>query len=294
VRVQQENNLLASFYLFAEYKVLQQGAAYQTLTTRFFPTQDRTLPAGYQGYSAPLKGMVYDSGVSGALVMNSISGGGFSAPLTRASGAIIDYVNSRVILPTSLGTNLALTGTASFTEFRTYLPNESEEYILTQGKYFVNPSFYSPLTASGAQPGTYVTPAIFINQIAASNDAFQLGGLVNSKSTITVTAICESNFQMNALFSIFRDLRYQYFPMMNTVSDPLNQWGDVKGGAGTGYNYLNYVSIYGQPGNLVYIENVTTSKVTDKVRINPQQFAGIIDLEVSFVRQAPLNSNIFV
>lgn len=291
---QQENNLLAAFFLFAEYKVQQQGVAYNNLTVRLFPTQDRTLPAGYQSYSSPLKGFVYNSGVSGAVIINSISGGGFSAPLTRASGIKIDYPNGRVLVPTSLGTNLVLTGTAACLEVNTYLPSEAEEYIITQGKYFVNPRFYSPLTASGAPPGIYATPAIFINQIHAENDAYQFGGLVNSKSTITVTAICESNYQMNALFSIFRDLRYQYFPMLNTISDPLNQWGDVKGGDGTGYNYLNYVASYGTPGNLVYIDNVRTSKVTDKVRLNPQQFVGIIDIETSYVRQAPLNSNIFV
>jgi hypothetical protein len=280
---QAQNSLLASFFLFADYKILQQGVAYQTLTTRLFPTQDRTLPTGYQGYSSPLKSWVYDSGVSGAVVINSVSGGGYSAPLTRASGIRIDYINGRVIVPTSLGTNLVLTGTASTPEIRVYLPNESEEQILTQDKYFINPRFHSPLSASGAPPGSYTTPAIFINQISAHNEAFQFGGLVDSQSTITITALCESN----------RDLRYQYFPMMNTISDPLNQWGDVKGGAGTGYNYLGYVASYGFPGNLVYISEVRASKITDKVRINPQLFAGIIDLEVSYIRQAPLNSNIF-
>ena len=291
---QQENNLLASFFLFIDYKVLQQGVAYQTLTTRLFPTVDRTLPAGYQGYSAPLKSFVYCSGVSGAIVINNVSGGGYSEPLTRGSGIFIDYVNGRAIVPTSLGTNLVLTGTASFPDIRCYLPNETEEQILTQGKYFVNPRFYSPLSASGAPPGTYTTPAIFINQLSARNEPFQFGGLVTSMSTITVTALCESNFQLNALFSIFRDLRFQYFPMMNAISDPLNQWGDLKGGAATGYNYLGYVASYGQPGNLVYIGDVRASKVSDRLRLNLQLFVGIIDLEVSYVRQAPLNSNIFV
>jgi hypothetical protein len=287
VIAQPENNLLASFFLYAEHTVLQNGRAYQTLTTRLFPTQDRSLPAGYQGYSSPLKGWVADSGVSGVAVINSVSGGGYSAPLTRASGARFDYINGRVILPTSLGANLALTGTASYPELRVYLPNESEEQLLTQDKYFVNPSYYSPLTASGAPPGPYATPAIFINQLTARNDAFALGGLVDTKSTITVTAFAESNYQLNALFSIFRDMRYQCFPYLDVTADPLNQWGDVKGGDATGYNYLNYTSTYGTPGNLVYISDVRASKVSDKVRVNPQLFAGIIDLEVAFVRLPP-------
>ena len=279
---QPENNLLASFFLYAEHTVLQNGKAYQTLTTKLFPTQDRAIPSSHRGYSSPLKGWVADSGVSGACIINSVSGGGYSAPLTRASGVIFDYVNGRVIVPTTLGTNLTLTGTASTPEVRVYLPNESEEQLLTQDKYFVNPSYYSPLTASGAPPGAYATPAVFINPLATRNEAFALGGLVDSKTTITATAFTESSYQLNALFSIFRDMRFRCFPYLSVTNDPLNQWGDVKGG--TGYNYLAYIATHGTPGNLVYIENVRASKVSDKVRLNPQLFAGIIDLEVAFVR----------
>lgn len=293
---QQENNLLASFFLFADHKIQQQGVAYNTLTVRLFPTVDRTIPTGYQSYSSPIKGFLYNSGISGATIINSISGGGFSSPLTRTSGIYIDYPNGRVLVPVSLGTNLVLTGTASLNEINVYLPNETEEQILTQGKYFINPRFYSSLSTSGAPPNIFATPAIFINQISAHNEAFQLGGLVNSKSTITVTALCESNFQLNALLSIFRDLRFQFFPQLNTITDPLNQYGDVKGGDGTGYNYLYTVQQYGAPGNLVYISDVRTAKISNKVRmnLNPQIFAGIIDLQTEFIRQAPLNSNIFV
>jgi hypothetical protein len=284
VIAQAENHLLASFFLYTEHTVLKNGRAYQTLTTKLYPTADRSLPAGYQGYSSPLKGWVADSGVSGVCVINTVSGGGYSAPLTRASGIRLDYINGRAVVPTSLGTNLVLTGTASYPEFRVYLPNESEEQLLTQDKYFVNPTYYSPLTASGAPPGSYATPAIFINQLSARNDAFSLGGLVDTKSTITVTAFTESNYQLNALFSIFRDMRYNYFPYLDVALDPLNQWGDVKGGSSTGYNYSDYISTYGTPGNLVYISDVRASKVSDRVRANPQLFAGIIDVEVGFVR----------
>jgi len=47
---------------------------------------------------------------------------------------------------------------------------------------------------------------------------------------------------------------------------------------------MSYIATYGTPGNIVYIENVRASKVSDRVLLNPQLFAGIIDLEVGFVR----------
>ncbi len=287
---QQTNSILASTYLWAENRMATLGGAYQVLTTRFFPTEDPTLPTGYQSYSAPLKGLIYDSGVNGAVIMNSVSGGGFSAPLTRGSGIHIDYLNARVVVPTSLGTNLVLTGTAAFKQINTYLANESEEFLLSAQKYFVNPQFLSPLTASGISPSVLATPAIFVNPISSSNEAFALGGSINSKDIVSLTCLVEDNFTLNALFSLFRDARYQYFPLLAITTDPLDQWGDFKGG--TGYNYSTYVQTYGTPGNLVYIEHVTTSKVSDRARVSSQLFAGVIDLQLSYIRQ-PVGSNQF-
>lgn len=285
------NNLYESVFLWAEHQYLQTLQAYNTLTTRLYYVADPTLPAGYVGYSAPLKGWVYDSGISGAYIINEVSGGGFSAPLTRDSGIHIDYTNGRVIVPSSLGTNLILTGTYSALEVNLYAPNETEEQILTQNKFFLNPRYAKPFN-SGIQPYTPATPAMFLNSLSSSNDSFQLGGLVNSRDTMSFTILAETNFQLTALLSLFRDSRFQYIPMCNLVDDPLDQWGDVKGA--TGYNYLALVAMFGQPGNLIYIENVRTSKVSDRTKLNPNQFAGIADLELSYVRQAPITSNVFV
>lgn len=288
---QYTNNLNASIFLWAQHIIEQRGLAYNTLTMRLFPTKDQSIPTSYQSYSAPLKGFVYDSGISGAYIIQNVSGGGFSAPLTRASGIHIDYINGRVLVPKSLGTDMVLTGTASVPDFRFYQANETEEQILTQGKYFVNPRFMSALSVSGAPPGAYATPAIFMNSLSTRNDAFALGGLVDTKNTYTFTVLTESNYMLDAALSIFRDTRFQYIPNINTFQDPLDQWGDFKGG--TGYNYREIIQLWGQPGNLIYIEDVRTSKVSDKIRINPQQFAGIVDIDVCFVRQSPINSTVF-
>lgn len=291
MRIQYDNNLITSFFLYAENLLQQNAQAYQTLTMKLFPTEDRFIPAGYTSYSAPLRGWVYNSGVSGAHIINSISGGGFSAPLTRASGIHIDYTNGRALVPTSLGSNLDLTGTASFTEINLFIPAESQNELLTQSKYFVNPRTVYPLTESGALPYVYVTPAIFVNTLNTKNEAFNLGGMVMTKSNISLTVIAESNNQLTALLGLWRDTRYRYFPILNAISDPLDEWGDVKGG--TGYNYLSYVKIFGRPGNLAYIEDVTTARVSDRLKLDPAQWVGIVDLEVSYLRQSP-QSNIFV
>jgi len=278
--------------MYSEYRTLQYGVAWQTRTMRLFPTVDPSLPTGFQGYSAPLGGFVYDSGVTGAYIIQSVSGGGFSAPLTRDSGIHIDYLNGRVLVPKSLGTDMVLTGTASVPDFRFYQPNESEAQVITQNKYFVNPRYVYPLSTSGLPPNIISTPAVFINPLTVKNDPFEFGGRIVTKTTFSMTVFAESNAQLNAMLGLWADARYQYYPQLNTISDPIDQWGDTKGG--TGWNYLSYVATYGQQGNLVYIDNVHTSKVSDKVRVNPQLFVGIIDVDTEYVRQSPLGTNIFV
>lgn len=284
------NNLFQSVFLWGEHLLAQQLQAYNVLTTQLFYTPDPSLPTGFVGYSAPLKGWIYDSGVSGAYIINEVSGGGFSAPLTRASGIHIDYENGRVIVPAALGTALTLTGTYSAKQVNLYAPAETEESILTQNKYFLNPRYNSPLN-SGVQPDLFATPAAFLNTLTMRNEPFQFGGLIDSKDTMSFTILAETNFQLSAILSMFRDARYQYIPMCNLVDDPLDQWGDTKGGSG--YNYRALVAKFGQPGNLIYVENTRTAKVSDITRLNPRQFAGIADLELSYVRQVPITSNVF-
>lgn len=283
------SNLFASCFIFAEHRLLQYAAAFQPVQTKFYYSPDPVLPTGYLSYASPWRQFVYDSGVSGAAIINVVSGG--STVYNRASGIHIDYDNGRVIVPASFGTALTLTGYASFKEVNFYQSNETEETVLTQAQFFLNPR-YKTAPISGLQPYLIATPGIFVNTLGAHNEAYQFGGMVNSKVTVSMVALAQSQFQLRDIFSIFMDCRYQYIPMINTVNDVLDGFGDVKGG--TGHNYLTLCGTWGAPGNLIYIENVRMSKVSDRLPLNPGQVAGIIDMDVSYVRQSPVSTNVFV
>lgn len=287
-----QSNLFASAYLFLEHRYLQYSVAFQNAQVKFYYAPDSRLPTGYVSYASPWRQFVYDSGVSGAAILNVVSGGAFSTNcLNRASGIHIDYENARVIVPSSFGTNLTLTGYAAFREFNMYQPNETEEQILTQAKFFLNPRYRSPPT-SGLAPYVMATPGIFLNTIETHNDAYQFGGLVNTKTTLSMVILAESQYQLRSLFSVFGDCRYQYLPMLNTIDDVLDGFGDVKGG--TGYNYLTLCGMFGQPGNLVYIEDVRMSRVSDRLPLNASQVAGVVDMELSYIRSSPIATNVFV
>ncbi len=86
------------------------------------------------------------------------------------------------------------------------------------------------------------------------------------------------------MLSLFRDARYKNFPLISIAQNPLDGWNDTKGGSGT-YSYANVIAQYGSPGQLVYIKQVRTSKVSDRTKLNPGLFVGIVDMDCAYVRQ---------
>ncbi len=277
-----DQNLNISAYHWAQARIQNLAQGYINQTTALYPTPESRL-TGYYSYSSPYKQWVYDTSVSGAQIINMVSGGGFSAPLTRASGVHFDYLNGRVLVPAALGANLALTGSYAIAEVNLWVPLETQDYLLTQQKYFVNPRYQGTPT-SGVMPYSYVTPAVFVNTLNDTSEAFSFGGLDDTTTTMSFTCLCESDYQLKALLSLFRDARYGYLPLMPLAANPLDGYNDTKGGSGT-YSYANIISQYGSPGQLIYIKQVRTAKVSDRNPLNPGLFAGIIDLDMSYVRQ---------
>ena len=271
------NNLLASVYLWTENRIGQLGQAYITTTAPLYYAPDPRLPTSLLSYASPWRQWVYDSGVSGAQIIQSVSGS--AGILNRSSGLMFDYTNGRVLVPSTLGTNLALTGTMSFKEINSYLSNETEEYLLTQGQFFLNPRYVGTPTG-GLPPYSMATPAVFVNMIHDSNEAFALGGLDDCTTTISMVCLLQSNFQLQAVMSMMRDARYKYIPMLSVGLDPLNQWGDTY----SGYNYQSYITQYGAPGQLIYIKEVKTSRVSDRIKLNPELYMGLVDMDVSYIR----------
>ncbi len=277
-----DHSLAISTYLYAQNRIQSLAQAYINLSTPLYSTPDTKI-TGYYSYSSPFKSWVYDTGVSGAQIINMVSGGGFSAPLTRASGVRFDYINGRVLVPSGLGANLSLSGSFAVSEVNLWVPLESQDYLLTQQKYFVN-ARYQGVPTSGIMPYSYVTPAVFVNTLNDTSEAFALGGLDDTTTTMSLTCLCESDYQLKGLLSLFRDSRYGYLPLISIAQNPLDGYNDTKGGSG-GYSYGNIIAQYGSPGQLVYIKQVRTSKVSDRTRLNPGLFGGIIDMELSYVRQ---------
>ena len=271
------NNVHFSVYLWAENSILNKTQAYINNTSKLYYTPDPRLPDKVS-YSSPFKQWVYDSGVSGANIPTSISGS-FGIINKGQSGLVFDYDNGRVLLDSSVGKTLNISGSYSIKEVNFYQSNDTEENIIISNKYYFNPR-YTSYPTSGIKPYDIVTPAIFVVQNGNDSNPFALGGMMDTKENISLIVMAESSFQLKSIFSYFRDRKHKYIPLIGLENDPINEYGDLK----SGYNYNSFIQNYNKPGNLLWIENVYTATISDEVKTNYKLFLGEIDLELSYPR----------
>jgi hypothetical protein len=269
---------LNSFYQWLDNRLLTQGQAFYTNTSRYLYQPDSTLGTGYVAYAAPIKSFVWDSGVAGATVPTVISGS-FGTLSRGQSGMMMDYVNGRVILPSSFGTAATISGSYSFKELNIYYANQSQERMVFTNKYYLNSRFNRTAATNTPPPYSMVTPCIFITNGTMENNPWAFGGTYETQFNITLNVMAENLSQLEGVLSILADSRLSYFPQLDPAAWPLNSFGDFKNG--TGYSYSALVAQYGQPSNLYTIEEVKTSKVGDGVKINESIFVGICDLVIS-------------
>lgn len=282
MKAQFNNTALASFLFWSENELISKGEAYKNYTSRLFYKEDLRLD-GYVGYSAPFKQWVYNKNITGAYICSAISG---SINLSNnQSGMKVDYENGRVLLPSSFGTGLNISGSYAFKEINFYVSTETEEQLLVSSKFYLNSRFINQRPTAGIAPYDQVTPAIFVNFANSDTNPFAFGGLKESKLKMSIVVMTENISQLDATLGIFSECKEKQFPQLSIYEDPLDEYGNVKTGIyPSGYNYQTILNQKYTPGNLFYIEDVWTSKISDRIKMNDDLFAGIVDFTISKVR----------
>lgn len=271
---------VVSFIPFLDNMLLQKGQAFTNYTSQLFYQPDPQLGPGLVAYASPFKQWVFDSGVSGASIYDTVQTS--IGPISRGqSGMMIDYNNGRVIFNSAVGTNLTVSGTYAFKDLNVYVPNQTQERTIFSNHYYLNSRFNNQ--ATGAVPAySFVTPAIFVTDANENNPPWALGGLYNTTFTISLNVLAENQTQLKGALSLIADLKDTAFPQLPISAWPLNEYGDYKGGSG--YNYQTIIAQYGNPGNLYMIDNVKTTVVSDYAKIDEAMWLGIADCTVRRVR----------
>jgi len=272
---------VASYSFYIENYILNNYSGYRNYTSKLYYTPDSQLTTGYHAYSAPFKQWVYDSSVTGAVIMNSITG---SLNLERGqSGLKIDYMNGRVLVPAVFGKNHNISGTYAIKDINFYNSNETEESLISNSKFFLNSRFGRTPT-SGIEPNAIVTPAIFITSVTHSNKNFDLAGLYKTDIDVSCVVMCDDTNLLEAVLGAFADTKRRSFVQLAPAADPINEFGDVKDSYSGSYSYNAIKNEQGTPGNQLQIDAVSSSRLSDRIRFSSNIYAGIVDTTLVKVR----------
>lgn len=275
---------LLSFYQWLDNYLLQNGQMYTNSSSQLYLQNDPKLGNGYVAYASPFRSFVWDSGVSGAIVFNSISGTANGIPISLSrgqSGMMTDFINGRVILPAgTIPTTAIISGSYAFKDLNLYFANQTQERMVFSQKYYLNSRFGNPATGI-PPPYDMVTPCIFITNKKIDYEVVGLGGIYDSNMSVTLNVMAENLTQLEWVISLLAASRDVTFPQLSTNVWPLNNFGDYK----SGYNYEIIDNQYGTSSNLFSIVNVHSSKMSDLTKIDQSIFVGEVNLSIQKARQ---------
>lgn len=262
---------------------------YTNATTRFYYQPDSRI-AGYNAYSAPFRSFVWDSGVSGSTIINSVNvyqsdsggNGATGSPITISrgqSGMMVDFVNGRILFSgSSVGTSAIVSGSYSFKDFNVYFANQGAEKMVFSDKYYLNSRFARPETGIPAAHDM-VTPCIFVTNPRTSNSIRGFGGEQDTQTIVTLYVMAETQGHLENALSLLASSRDLTFPQLPASAWPLNLYGDYK----SGYSYPQLRDSYASAPKYTIV-GARSSKVSDSAVVDESVFVGQVDLTLHMAR----------
>ena len=274
------NDLYYSFCLYLDRQIQQKGRAYTSNSGLFYKAADPELPNNTV-YSLPYKQMVSDFSITGAIIPTGVWINNVFAT-KGVSGLKIDYNNGRAILSGGAAyQNLSISGAYSIKDFNIYPTTKSDEDLIFESKFQLNPSYSR--TLSGVAKDALVVPGIFITTTNFKNTPLEFGGMVYTNVNIHMVIIADSKDLLDAVGNLIIDEKYSSFPIVTSNKLPFNAYGDYKTGS-VNFNYLSLVRDF--TSSLGYIEEANFYKLSNKDFNGryPDLKVGLADLKIKVPR----------
>ncbi len=124
------NNLMSSFYLWLDHKILNDGEAFINYSGSLYEDYDPNYDGISSIYSSPFRQWVYDSSIIGANIPSGVTLNNNTFLPRGTSGLSLDFNKGRVIFDSNLVANKNLSANFAFKEFNLYYTNEKDEQLL--------------------------------------------------------------------------------------------------------------------------------------------------------------------
>lgn len=270
------DDLYSSFTLWFDHQLLDKGEAYSNASGSLAKRNDPNL-SSYHIYASQYKQWVYDKSITGANIPSGVYVDN-SFVSRGVSGLKIDYQEGRAIF-TGSKSNWSVSGNFAVKDFNIYTTTKSDEELLFETNYVVNPS--TKYMATGDLTDKVVAPCIFLKIKNMDNEDFAFGGMDNTVVNARAMILASSESSLQGVGNIFCDSQKTSFCLLNNT--PLNRFGDTKSGM---YNYTGLVQESFDYSNLVYIQKAKFSKLNQQAISNkfPDLYVGFIDLRLELPR----------
>lgn len=234
MKPQFDQKVLSSFYLWFDDRIVRYGEAVESgISQQFYYSPDSVDIANNQvayyspdrqfvsnGYTVP-SGVYIDSTGKYDFILQDPS---------SSTGLMIDHDQGRVIMNSSMGTGLSISGNFSRKTVNTYITNESEEELLLNSDFLLadqdDQTFLESIT--GFASLNYTVPAAFLSYNSSTNKPFALGGLQDTRSNIRAVVIANDNYTLDSMLSLFRDSAEVNIPIVDYAEFPYGEHFHLK------------------------------------------------------------------
>ena len=284
MKPQFDNKVMSSFFLWFDHKLLDKGEAFENVTGKFYDASEEY--GGYKTYSSSYSQFVADASITGATIPTGLYVGENNLVNVGQGGSTglfdINYLDGKVYFS---GEQTAdITGSFAIKDFNVYLTNQPEDKILFETKYTERNKI--DLTPTGLEADTKTYPVVYLKNMGSSNEPISFGGQDQTTINIRAIVLAQSQFELDAVGSIFRDTQKTLVPLFEEDEMPFNSFGGYKDRVQ--YNFTGDTSTKGSPSSC-FIEEVFASNLERGIQsknrsLNPDIFTNIIDSELTKFR----------
>ena len=283
MKPQFDNQVMSSFLLWFDYTLLSKGEAFQNTTGQFYSVSDDYY--GYYTYASSYSQFVSDASITGATIPTGLYAGNTLVNVGEGGNNglyAIDYGNGRSYWSGSQSSDV--TGSFAIKDFNVYLTSRTEDEILFQTQY-TNRTKISSVVPTGLEPDTRTYPVVYLKPDGSSNEPLAFGGMDDTIINVRAIVIADSQFDIDAIGSLFRDQRQTNVALLEASEMPFNQFGYYRSGQ------YNYTAVVGgkNDSQQIFLNDVNISRfdrvLENEVRkFNPNVYSTLIDFELSKFR----------
>ena len=283
MKSQFDNRVMSNFFMWFDHTLLKKGEAFTNHDSNLYSVN--SLYQGYSTYGSPFKQFVSDASIPGANIINQVYINGVATNRNNNGFVAINYGMGQTYFSAPVNTTVTpLSGRYAVKDFNVYLTNDVEEKLLFETQFSLSPR--TTQSPTGLPPESLTYPAVFLKNNGGHNEPFAFGGLDKTIFNIRAIVLADSQYNLDAVSSVFRDTSKTFVPLVEEANMPYNSLGDLKNGIV--YNFDSLTSSLLESGR-IFVDNVYVSKIgglsfVQKTNLNPDVFSLIMDFELEHIR----------